>query len=135
MFLIKIKNTIHGKCLLYSSIQGGQTTRFFTRFLYSEKSREKSSRLAEALQKRITAFEMKCYRKFLQIPYTTHRTNESVKEELTQKAGKAEMLVSIIKKRQLKWLGHVTRHKDSLPLTNNIMHGRAPGKRGGADQG
>ena len=49
MFLIKIKNTIHGKCILYSSIQGGQTTRFSTRFLYSEKSREKSSRLAEAL--------------------------------------------------------------------------------------
>ena len=49
MFLIKIKNTIHGKCILYSSIQGGQTTRFSTRFLYSEKSREKSSRLAEAI--------------------------------------------------------------------------------------
>ena len=49
MFLIKIKNTIHGKCILYSSKQGGQTTRFFTRFLHSEKSREKSSRLAEAL--------------------------------------------------------------------------------------
>ena len=41
-----------------------------------------------------------------------------------------EMLVSIIKKRQFKWSGHATRQKDSLPLANNIMHGRAPGKRG-----
>ena len=50
MFLIKIKNTIHGKCILHSSRQGGQTTRFFTKFLYSEKSREKSIRLAKALR-------------------------------------------------------------------------------------
>ena len=58
------------------------------------------------------------------------RTNESVNEELTQRVGKVEMLVLIIKKRQLKWFGHATRHKDSLPPANNIMHGRAPGKRG-----
>ena len=90
--------------------------------------------LNAALQKRINAFEMKCYRKLLRIPYTAHRTNESVKEELVQKVGKVEMLVSIIKKRQFKWFGHVTRHNDCHPLANNIMHGRAPGKRGGADQ-
>ena len=81
-------------------------------------------------QKRINAFEMKCYRKLLRIPYTAHRTNESVKEELTQKAGKVEMLVPIIKKRHLKWFGHVTRNNDILPLANNIINGRAPGKRG-----
>ena len=74
--------------------------------------------LDAALQKRITAFEMKCYRKLLRIPHTAHRTNESVKEELTQRVAKVEMLVSIIIKRQLKWLGHVTtcntRQNDSL---------------------
>ena len=32
-----------------------------------------------ALQKRINAFEMKCYRKLLRIPYTAHGTNDSVK--------------------------------------------------------
>jgi len=90
----------------------------------------KSWTLNVALQERLNAFEMKCYRKLLQIPYTAHRTNESVKQELTQKAGKVEMLVSIIKKRQLKWFGHVKRHNDSLLLANNIMHGRVPGRRG-----
>ena len=33
---------------------------------------------------RNNAFEMKCYRKLLRIPYTAHRTNDSVKEEFTQ---------------------------------------------------
>ena len=65
----------------------------------------------------------------LRIPYTVHRTNESVKKELRQKVGKVKMLVSIIKKRQLKWFGHVTRHSDSHLLANNIMHGREPGSR------
>ena len=43
--------------------------------------------------------------------------------------GKVEMLISIIRKRQLKWCGHVTRHNDTLPFANNITHDSAPGKR------
>ena len=85
--------------------------------------------LDAALQNTINAFEMKCYRKLLRIPYTAHRTNDSVKEELTQKIGKIEMLMLIIRRSQLKWFGYVTRHNDNLPFANNIMHGRAPGKR------
>ena len=42
---------MHDKCMLHSSIQGSQTIRYFTRFLYSEKSREESSRMAIALVK------------------------------------------------------------------------------------
>ena len=49
IFLIKINSTIHGRYILYSSIQGGSKTRCFTRFLYREKSRDKSSRLAEVV--------------------------------------------------------------------------------------
>jgi len=71
-------------------------------------------------QNKINAFEMKCYRKLLRIPFTAHRTNDSVKEELKQKVGNIEMLMSVIRKRQLKWFGHVTRHSDKLPLANNI---------------
>ena len=63
-------------------------------------------------------------------PIYSKRTNGSVKEELTQIVGNIEMLISIIRKRKLKAFGHVTRHNDKLPLTNNIMRGRPPGKRG-----
>ena len=45
--------------------------------------------LDAALQNRINAFEMKCYTKLLRIPYTVRRrTNESGREELTQKGWK-----------------------------------------------
>ncbi|XP_069972243.1 uncharacterized protein [Penaeus vannamei] len=71
-------------------------------------------------QNKINAFEMK-YRKFLRILFTAHRTNDSVREELRQKVGNIEM-ISAIRKRQLKWFGHVTRHSDKLPLASNIMH-------------
>ena len=55
-------------------------------------------------EKRINAFEMKCYRKILRIPYIAHRTNENVKDEIV--------------------------HDNSLSLANITMHGRVPGERG-----
>ena len=41
-------------------------------------------------EKRINAFEMKCYRKILRIPYTAHRTNENVKDEVVHQCGNQE---------------------------------------------
>jgi len=81
-------------------------------------------------EKRLNAFEMKCYRKILQIPYTAHRTNESVKCEIVRKSENHVSLFSIIKQRKLKLFGHVTRHYNELSLAHTIMHGRVPGKRG-----
>ncbi len=80
-------------------------------------------------EKRINAFEMKCYRKILQIPYTAHRTNESVKDEIVQNSENYETLLSVVKQRKLKWFGHVTRHPKELGLAHTIMHGQVPGKR------
>jgi len=47
--------------------------------------------LTPNLQKRIAAFEMRCFRRLLQIPYTTYRTNISVTQEQTSCV--TEMLV------------------------------------------
>ena len=55
--------------------------------------------------KRINAFEIKCYRKILRIPWIAHRTNCSIK---------------------LKYFGHVTRHNG---LEKTIMKGMVAGKR------
>ena len=38
--------------------------------------------LGKTILNRITAFEMKCYRKILKISWTEHRTNKSIKDEL-----------------------------------------------------
>eukprot|EP00795_Rhopilema_esculentum_P015557 gene15557-6822_t len=72
---------------------------------------------------------MKCYRKVLHIPYTAHRTNESVEEDIVRSEN-YETLLFMIKRRKMKWLGHVSPHQKELKLANTIMHGRVPGKRG-----
>ena len=36
-------------------------------------------------EKRIAAFEMKCYWKVMRIPYTAHKTNDSVTEEIARR--------------------------------------------------
>ena len=87
------------------------------------------------MQRRTNAFEMKCYRTLLRIPYTAHVTNDSIKEKLTQKIGNVEMLISIIRKRQLKWFGHVTRHDDTLPLPTINCTAEHKERGVGADQG
>ena len=72
---------------------------------------------------------MRCLRKILRIPYTAHRTNESVKLEIVNSIGDQETLMSHIKKKKLKWFGHVSRHEGNLDLAYTIMHGSVPGKR------
>ena len=81
-------------------------------------------------EKRISAFKMKCYRKSLRIPYTAHRTNENVKDEIVHQCGNQETLLSIVKRRKIQWFGHVTRNEKSLKLANITMHGRVPVERG-----
>ena len=77
-------------------------------------------------ERRIQAFEMKCLRKLLGISYREHRTNESVRQEVEAVCGKFESLLETVKRRKLKWFGHVCRH-DSLSKT--ILQGTVAGGR------
>ena len=81
-------------------------------------------------EKRFSIFEMKCYRKILRIPYTAHRANENLTYEIVQQCGNQEMLLSIVKRRKIQWLGHVTRNDNSPSHANIKMHRRVPGKIG-----
>ena len=81
-------------------------------------------------EKRINAFEMKYYRKSLRIPYTAHRTNENVQDDIVHQCGNQETVLLIVKRRKIQWCGHVTRKYKSLSLANITMHGRVPGERG-----
>jgi hypothetical protein len=83
--------------------------------------------LTAETEKRIQAFEFRCLRKILKIPYTAHRTNESVWNEITLLAGPQEHLLTTIKKRKMRWYGHINR---SSGLANTIMQGPVDGKRG-----
>ena len=82
--------------------------------------------LTAELEKKIQAFEMKCYRRLLQISWTQHKTNEFVKNQVTMLAGPQEPLLAIVKRRKLAWFGHVTRHNT---LSKTIMQGTLEGGR------
>ena len=83
--------------------------------------------LTPNLEKRIAAFEMRCFHRLLQIPYPTHRTIIAVTQQVTSMIGKFEPLIQIVRRRKLQWFEHVSRHTDSL--ANTIMQGSLSGKR------
>jgi hypothetical protein len=70
--------------------------------------------LTADLERRIQAFENKCFRRMLGISYREHKTNEYVWQQVSILAGPQELLLSTVKRRKLSWFGHVCRH-DTLP--------------------
>ena len=74
-------------------------------------------------ERKINAFELKCYRTILRVPWTEKRTNNSILQELNIKEG---WLLSTIIKRKLKYFGHVKRHEG---LEKEILEGQVQGKR------
>ena len=53
--------------------------------------------------------EVRCYRKTLHIFYTDLFTNEEVYAKIQQAIGEHEDLLTIVKRRKLKWYSHVSR--------------------------
>ena len=77
----------------------------------------------KADMKRITAFEMTCYRRMLRINWRQHRTNTSILEELEEQ----NRLLAMVKCRKLRYFGHIVRARN---LCTSILHGRIDGTRG-----
>ena len=84
--------------------------------------------LSKEMEKRIESFEFKCYRHMLQIPYTAHVANESIKNQIDATTGTSERLLGTVRKRKLQWFGHLVRQDNSL--AKMIMEGMVEGKRG-----
>ena len=78
------------------------------------------------IEKRINAFENKCYRRIFNIKYTDKVSNEKLHQMISDRMGHRQSLMTTIKKRKLKWYGHVTR---SNGLCKTILQGSVPGKR------
>ena len=69
---------------------------------------------------------MRCYRKILHISYRDHVTNEEVRKRIEAAIGPFEDLLTTVKKRKLKWYGHISR---SSGLAKTILQGTVPGGR------
>ena len=82
--------------------------------------------LTAELEKRTHAFEMRCYRKLLNISYKDHVTNEEVRRKIQAAIGKYDELLTLVKKRKLRRFGHASR---SSGLAKTILHGTVKGNR------
>ena len=82
--------------------------------------------LTAELEKRTQAFEMRCYRRLLNISYKDHVTNEEVRRKIQAAIGEYDELLTLVKKRKLRRFGHVSR---SSGLAKTILQGTVKGKR------
>ena len=82
--------------------------------------------LTSEIEKRTQAVEMRCYRRLLNISYKAHVTNEEVRRKIQATIGEYGELLTLVKKRKLRWFGHVSR---SLGLAKTILQGKVKGKR------
>ena len=69
---------------------------------------------------------MKCYRKILRSSYKDHVTNKEVCAKIQQAIGPPEDLLTIVKRRSLKWYGHVSR---SSGLAKTVLQDTEKGGR------
>ena len=82
--------------------------------------------LTAELQRKIQAVEMRCFRRLLGISYTDHITNEVVRTRIKEHMPRYVDLLTTVKRRKLKWYGHVTR---SSGLSKTILQGTVQGRR------
>ena len=92
-------------------------------FLYGAKSWT----LNAEIEKRINAFEMNCYRRLLQVHWSTHTKNSEIRNRIQDLAGPIESFLATVKRKKLTWFGHVTRAKGTL--ANTILQGIVEGSR------
>lgn len=81
--------------------------------------------LTKADERRIEAAEMWFLRRLLRISWTSHRTNDSILQELNIQ----RTLLSNIKRRKLKYFGHAIRHKTCSTM-KEVVQGVTEGRRG-----
>ena len=72
---------------------------------------------------RIDAFEMWCWRRLLNVPWTTRRYNQSILKEISSEYS----LEGLMLKLKLQYFGHVMRRADSLEKT--LILGKIESKR------
>ena len=91
-------------------------------FLYAYESYT----LTADIERRIQALEMRRYRRLLNISYKDHVTNEEVRNRIQNATAVLDDLLTMVKKRKLKWYGHILR---SSGMAKTILQGTVKGAR------
>ena len=82
--------------------------------------------LTADILKKLQATEMRCFRKLLGIAYRDHVTNDAIRDRTRQAIRPYDDILTTVKKRKLKWFGHVSR---SSGLAKTILQGTVQGER------
>ena len=69
--------------------------------------------MKKAERQRIDAFELRCWRRFLRVPWTARRSNQSILKEISPGIS----LEGMVLKLKLQYFGHLMRRVDSLEKT------------------
>ena len=72
---------------------------------------------------RIDAFELRCWRRLLRVPWTARRSNQSILKETSPRCS----LEGLMLKLKLQYFGHLMRRADSFEKT--LMLGKIEGRR------
>ena len=83
----------------------------------------KSWTIKKAECRRIYAFKLWCWRRFLRVPWTARRSSQSILKEI----GPDYSLEGLMLKLKLQYFGHLMRRADSLEKI--LMLGKIEGKR------
>ena len=77
----------------------------------------------KAERRRIDAFELRCWRRLLRVPWTAKRSNQSILKEISPGISLEGMMLKL----KLQYFGHLMRRVDSLEKT--LMLERIGGRR------
>ena len=83
----------------------------------------KSWTIKKAEQQRIDPFELWCWKRFLRVPWTARRSNQSILKEISPGISLDGMMLKL----KLQYFGHLMRRVDSLEKT--LMLGGIGGRR------
>ena len=81
--------------------------------------------IKKAEHRRIDAFELWCWRRFLRVPWAARRSNQSILKKIIPKYS----LEGLMLKLKLQFFGHLMRRTDSFEKT--LMLGKIEGRRRG----
>ena len=73
--------------------------------------------------RRIDAFELRCWRRLLRVPWTARRSNQSILKEISPGCSLEELMLKL----KLEYFGHLMRKVDSLE--KSLMLGGIEGRR------
>ena len=79
--------------------------------------------IKKAEHQRINAFELWCWRRFLRVPWTARRSNQSILKEISPECSLERLMLKL----KLQYFGHLMRRVDSFEKT--LMLGKIEGGR------